>query len=153
MSPTLAWHAQEFFYRKKTPDWFWILGITTLTGAVVAVVFGNALLAVLIIIGAFAMALAGAKTPRHLSVLLSDRGIRINETLYPYQNLDSFWVSDATGRPPQLIFASKRLLMPLIMIPIDEVNPEDVRAFLTNRLQEKEHEEPFSQKLLEFIGL
>ena len=42
--------------------------------------------------------------------------------------------------------------MPFIVILIEEVNPEDVRAILLKYIAEEEHHEPLTQKLLERLG-
>ena len=124
--PGISWKALEYEHKEKHPDWFWSLGVIVLAGAVTAIIFGNILFAILLVVGAFTLALYASRKPEHIHVTLSDRGVIINKRLYPYLTLDSFWVED--------------------------VSPDEVRDFLLNHLPEEEHEEPLAHRIMERLG-
>ena len=42
--------------------------------------------------------------------------------------------------------------MPYIIIPLGDADPETVRNFLLEYLNEEEHSEPLSHKLMEYLG-
>ena len=71
--------------------------------------------------------------------------------LYPFLTLESFWI-DTLHPEPKILLKSKQMFMTYISVPIEEVDPEDVRAILLRYIAETEHVEPFSQKLLEVLG-
>ena len=153
--PGISWKALEYEHKEKHPDWFWSLGVIVLAGAVTAIIFGNILFAILLVVGAFTLALYASRKPEHIYVTLSDRGVIINKRLYPYLTLDSFWVEDVEDHSntiPKLILKSKKLLMPYIIIPVEEVSPDEVRDFLLNHLPEEEHEEPLAHRIMERLG-
>jgi hypothetical protein len=47
---------------------------------------------------------------------------------------------------------SKKLLMPFIHLPVEEVDIDDVRNYLLQYLHEEELHESFLEKILEYFG-
>jgi len=147
----LTWTAPEYVYRHKTPDWYWILGIVTVTAAIVSVLLGNILFGFVILLSGFALALYGARPPRVITYTLTEKGIIADAVLYPYSTLESYWIDD-TVLPSRLLVQSRKIAMPLIVIPIEEVEDEDVAEILTEYLREVEHEESVAQRIFEYFG-
>jgi hypothetical protein len=81
-------------------------------------------------------------------------GVRIDNKLFPYATLEAFWVQDNNehNRVSELLIRSKRTMVPLLVIPLDGVNTEEVRDFLLYNLLEKEMEESLSHVILESLG-
>ncbi len=147
----LEWEALEYHHIEKTSDWFWGLGLLAILGIGISIFFSNILFAAVILLGAGTLALFGARPPHMMQFAITDRGIVIGKNLYPYGTLDSFWVIDDSQTHPQLLVKSKKVLMPLIVIPIAHVKPSDVRERLLDALPEEEHREPLSEKLLQIF--
>ena len=59
----LEWEGREYDHNPKSADWYWALGIIAVAATVASVLFGNYLLAVLVIVAAIALALHAAKRP------------------------------------------------------------------------------------------
>ena len=59
----LEWQGREYDHSLKGADWYWALGIVAIAGVVASVLFGNYLLALLIIIAAVSLALHAAQEP------------------------------------------------------------------------------------------
>ena len=150
---TIRWRAYEYEHREKNVDWFWVLGIIALTGAIAAIILGNLLFAIVIIIGAFTLALYAIRRPTLIHFEINERGIRIDNMLHPFISLDSFWVTDNTeDEIPKLIIKSKKMLMPYLIIPLDADVPREARNYLIMYLEEEEHAEPLSYKIMEHLG-
>ena len=149
----LRWQAFEYIHREKTPDWYWAVGIIAVAIAVTAVLLSDVLFAILILLGAFSLALFAGREPLLVSFEINQKGIAINDLLYPYGTLDSFWVNDLpTEHTPKLLLKSKKVLVPHIVIPIENISPEEIREFLISKIKEEEQHEPPSQKLMEHLG-
>ncbi|GMQ95364.1 MAG: hypothetical protein BMS9Abin13_477 [Patescibacteria group bacterium] len=148
---TIVWSAPEYEYKEKSADWYWALSIIALSLTVAVFILGNMLFAVFILISAFTLALYGARKPHILEVKINKRGIRVNNTLYPYTTLKSFWIDDE-GEKSQIIIQSEKPLMPYIIVPLGDVSADMVRDTLLEFLEEEEHVEPLSQKLMEYLG-
>lgn len=148
----LEWSALEHEHIHKNPDWFWALGIIAIAGAAAAIIFSNTLFAIVILVGAFTLAINAAKKPSRAGFKISERGVIINNTLYPYSSLESFWIEDKEYAPPKLLIKSKKLLSAHIIIPIENVSVADVRDYLLDHINEEEDSEPLSQKIAELFG-
>lgn len=148
------WQAHEYYFQEKNSDWYWAVGIVGFSIAVIAAIFGNILFALLVLISTFALSMFASKEPRIIRFEINKSGIIIEKTLYPYATLESFWVEDNKhlNRPSQLFLKSQRTLVPLIAIPLEGVDPEDIRDFLLDHLLEDHHTEPLGQKILEYFG-
>jgi hypothetical protein len=149
--PIIGWSAPEHYHYEKSSDWYWAVGIITATGAVLAFIFGQIIFGIFIIVAAVTLCLHAATTPRLVRYEINDRGVVINNVLYPFLSLESFWI-DTLHPEPKILIKSQKMFMPIISVPIEEVDPEDVRTILLHYIAETEHIEPFTQKLLEVLG-
>jgi len=77
-------------------------------------------------------------------------GIQVDNVLYPYEHLKSFWIfSD----PPELSVKSKKALTGYIKISLGDNDVEEVRIMLSQFLPEKKHKEKISDAFLKVLGL
>lgn len=146
----LEWSAAEYPFREKTTDWYWALGIMAVAGAVASYIVGNFLFAVLILLGAFTVAAYGARRPHVVPFEISRRGIRSDTVLYPYSSLSSFWIIEGEEES-KILLQSTKFFMPYISIPLGNTDPEMVRSFLLNFLEEREHIEPITQRIMDYL--
>ncbi len=148
----MYWEAPEHTHIEKTSDWYWILGIIAIAGSVTSMIFNNVLFGVVIVLGAVTMVIVSHRKPRIIPFEISGRGVRIENTLYPYSTLESFCFDEENPVGPQLIVKSKKLFVPLLIIPIPEEYVDAVEDVISARLHEAHLEEPLSHRLLEFFG-
>ena len=148
----IAWEAPAHNHIEKNSDWFWILGILSISVGTASFFFGNYLFAILIVLAAAVAAILANREPRIIEFVVSNRGIRIDETLYPYSTLDAYYIDEDDPMGPQLLVRSKKVFMHLIVCPIPEESIEDIEDILELRLPEELLEEPLSTKLLEIVG-
>ena len=149
--PLITWQAPTHIHKEKKLDWYWVIGIITLALAAVAFMFGEVITGLFIIIAAVALVLH-ASHPAHLvSYEINDRGLRADDTLYPFLTLESFCIPH-DHVPPRLLIKSRKVFMPLIVIYIEEVDPEEIRAVMLKYIAETEHHEPLLKLLLERFG-
>lgn len=149
--PIISWNAPEHYHVEKQSDWYWAVGIITLAIAAVAIIFGNVIPGIFVIVAAVALVLHAARTPRMIRYEVNDRGIAMNDVLYPFLSLESFWIPHDQS-PTKIILKSRKMFMPLIIVHIDEVDPEDVREVMLTYIAETEHHEPILKHILEKIG-
>ena len=147
----ISWKAPAHLYVEKRQDWYWVVGIITVALAATAFIFGEAITGIFVIVAAMTLVIHASKPPAIVDCEVNDRGVRFGDTLYPFLTLDSFCIPhDET--PPKILLKSRKLLMPFIVIYIDEVDPEDIRAVLLKYIAETEHREPFLKQILEWLG-
>lgn len=150
---TLSWQAHEYVHVEKTPDWFWALGLVAVAAFVAALLLNNILFAVLILLIALVLGLFAARKPNVVRFSITPRGIRIDDTLYTYQNIKSFAIEELSpDHTPKLIIAPRGIIAPMLVIPIVDVSPDDVHDLLRTFLPEAEHGEPLSHRVMEWLG-
>lgn len=138
---TVSWDAPEFIYYEKTSDWYWALGIITLALFVIAVFGRNFLFGTFILLGAFTIILYASKRPRIIHIVATGAGVTIDDRLFPFEHLKSFWIFYRVGGIKELSLQSEKALVPYIKIPLGDANPNEIRDFLLQFLREKTQEE------------
>jgi hypothetical protein len=152
-APSLHWQTFEYELRERSTDWFWAVGIISIAVAITAIIFNNVLFAIVILIGGFALSLYAARPPKEIDIVISDKGILLEKYFYPYRTLESFWVEERGGGS-RILVKSQRLVMPYIVIPIneEEADIETVKGILRKYLPEVFHSESIFHRLMEYLG-
>jgi hypothetical protein len=153
-SKVIEWQALEHHHHKeKTPDWFWIVGAVAIAGSILAIYFGNVLFGLIILISALTAFIQANTKPKIMRYRITRKGVQIGNSIIPYSTLQSFWVIDEEIND-RIILKSEKFLMPYIIIPFDSINtdPDEIRNYLLEYLNEEEMDEPVSNKILEAIG-
>ena len=88
----LEWEGREYDHNPKDADWYWVVGIVATAATIAAILFGNLLLAFLIIVAAGALALHAAKEPPIHRFQLVEQGLMIGDELHPFDRMISFSV-------------------------------------------------------------
>lgn len=154
IAEVLSWSAYEHEHTERGGDWFWALGITALCIAIIAMLLGDLLFSILIIIAALTIALLARTPPSLTQFTLSEHGLRVADQLHRYDEIVSFWVEEKhhSGRV-HLFIDTTKFTAPNIIIPLENIDPRVVRLFLLERVQESRMKEPFSHRVFEFLGL
>jgi hypothetical protein len=148
----ISWEAPEHRHIDNSSDWFWVLGIIAICGAVAAFLFGNFLFALVILLGAGVVSLRAIKPPKVVSFMVGNRGVRLGDKLLPYSNLESYRVDEDDPFGPTLLLKTKQIHMPLLTMPLPEEYVDEIEDLLRDRLPEEDLEEPLAHKLLELLG-
>jgi hypothetical protein len=148
----VSWEAYEHAHSEKKADWFWVLGMITLAVTVAAVILGNTLFGIVVLVAGFVMSLTAIRPARIIPYEISTRSIRIDDLNYPYSTLRSFYIDEENPTGPQLLVQSNKMFMPLLILPLPEEYVDDVEELIAARLPEEFLEEPLIHKLLEMVG-
>jgi hypothetical protein len=153
----LAWSALEYEERERSKDWFWALGIIVVTSALAALIFGNYFFATLLMLGGFLLGYFATKKPAIVHFELNAKGLKIDNRIYPYENIKSFWIqinpADMENVKPLLFIHSERVFMPVLSIPIDETIAQDIYSiFSAQNIAEVEMKEHPTEKIMEVLG-
>lgn len=148
------WEGREYEHNPKSADWYWALGIVAVAGTVALVLFGNYLLAVLVVVATVAIALHAAKTPPLHRFQLTEHGLFIGEELHPFERMLSFTVlEDIEGKlPPILSIKNESWLSPHLIVPLAEIDVDAVYALLLKHVDEQEHRHTFTDVVAAWLG-
>ncbi|MHB1316742.1 MAG: hypothetical protein ACYCZW_02700 [Minisyncoccota bacterium] len=147
----ISWKAPAHIHTEKSSDWYWIVGIISFTLAVISILLGNILFAVLIIVSTFTLTLYSTKPPAIIRMELIQNGIKIDNLVYLYTNIESFWIEEQE-LVPRILFKMNRKLAPYVVVLTGDANVDEVRDELLVHLPEIKHSEPFLEKLFIYIG-
>ena len=92
-----------------------------------------------------------ARKPSLINIELNDKGIVVDKYIYPYQNIEKFWVEERRSGNT-LIVKSIQKTLPHTTISAGQVEPELIRGYLSRRIKEEEMTEPFVQTIMEYLG-
>lgn len=152
MNEPLSWVALEHEHIDRHPDWFWVVGIVTLGGAVIALLLGNVLFALFIVVCGITISLYAVKHPQRVRYEIGQKSILVDMKIYPYQTLESFCIHEHHGSF-RLIIKSRKMFMPYIFMPLGDTPPEEVRRAFAGKLPEVYVPESISEKLLDVLGI
>ena len=147
----LHWEAPEFEYKEKSSDWYWILGIVAVVGALIAVLLDDVLFAIFIGVGAFVMSIFASKHPEMIQVELNHRGVLVNKRLYLHRSIDSFWVEDFREGREKLLITQRGTFALQVVLPIQNIDPDLVREFMIDYCEEEEQSETIAERILEYF--
>jgi len=151
MEGLITWRAEEHRHQERGSDWYWALGVIAVSLALTAILFNNILFALIIVLAAVTFGMLASRPPKVVDFVLGERGLMVDDTLFTYEEMFAFWVED--GDTPTLLIDTPRFMAPDLVLPLNDADPDEVRAFLKERVPEVELHESFLYKLMEFFGL
>ena len=147
----LSWTTQEYLHREKTADWYWIVGIVTVSIALIAIILNNVIFAILVIVSSATLSLFASKRPEQITVDIDSAGITSGIHKYPYKDIDSFWV-ETRDHHLRIILKLKKSFSPLVVIFIEKIEPEKIQSYLSQYITEEERSEPLLEKIFIYLG-
>jgi hypothetical protein len=150
----MEWEGFEYDHNPKSSDWYWALGIVAVAGTIASILFGNVLLALLILIATFSIALHAAKKPSLHTFQLVDTGLKIGDDLHPFERMISFSVlEDIEGEfPPILSIKTESWHSPHLVIPLKGVDADLLYAHFLHHVNEEEHPHTFADLVAAWLG-
>ncbi len=147
----ISWETVEYLHTEKTNDWYWIVGIVTLSAALIAVILNNVIFAILIVVSAFTLSIFASRRPDVVPATIDKSGVTFGRTRYSYSNIESFWI-ETRDSYPRLLLKSNKVFMPFVVIHIHEDDADEIKNLLSKYLPEEENTEPLLEKVLIYLG-
>ncbi len=141
MKNHLEWTAPEFEYYHKDKSWLAIVSLIAAGLFLWALLTKNIIFGLLIGLSYFTIIIYGLRKPAPVKLAITPRGVKINQTLYEFDNLKSFWIFYQPPQIREISLRSKKTIMPYIKVPLGEQNPVEVRKALLKYLPERKHKE------------
>ena len=134
--PSMSWTAPEFTHYPKSIVWFVLFTLVGL-GLVGYFLWQRDFLAATTFFLLFLMLLFLARAkPRQITIVLSGRGLKLNDALMPFQQLKSFWIVYQPPEVKTLNFETTAYLNRFLSVQLEDQDPSEVRAFLLDFLSE-----------------
>ncbi len=143
----IEWTAPEFEQYQKSKSWYIITGAIAGILFLIAIFTKNLLFALMVALSYFIITTYASKKPREIKLAITPKGIKIEKTLYSFENLRSFWLFYDPPEVKELSLRSKKSIMPYIKLPLGEQDPIEIRQVLIKYLPEKKHKESLTDNL------
>jgi hypothetical protein len=144
----MEWEAPEYAHYEKSVDWYWWTGLFSVVLLGIAIWQESFLFGVLVFVGWFTVILHASKHPRIINFAITDKGILVENRVYLWHELKSFWIFYNPPLNQEISLESQHSLMPYIKIPLsDKLNHEKVRDLVKKYLQEVEQQESLIDNL------
>lgn len=149
------WTAEGYLFEQKSSDWFWAVGIIAVAAAVASILFGNFILALLVVVAATTLSLSAMKRPRAHRFRLADDGLWVDDTLYDYDDILSFSVLEYIDPkvPPALSLRTRKFLVPHLLVPLVNVDPVEVYEFFFDQVEEGRHDQSLTDRIIDYLRL
>jgi hypothetical protein len=147
----IEWDALEYEEKERTSDWFWALGVVVVAGSLAAIIYGDYFFAVVLVLGGALLALFAIKPPDTVHHELNQKGLKIRNRLYLYENIGAFFVQREVK--PLLFIKSERFFMPIMSMPINIEDAETIHElFISKNIPEEEMRVHLSEKIMDALG-
>lgn len=147
----VTWTTLEYEQPDRHRDWNWYAGLIAVIIATISFFYGNIFFGIFIIVAGITVILYALRTPRHLTIIINDNGVSINQALIPYATIQQFWL-DETDKQDKLLLLVKGAFIPLFILPLQGVTTDTVREALKPHLPEVEMRQSRSVKFFEGLG-
>ena len=152
-NPRISWEAPSFHYNPQK-GYLSLLIVALLTGAVALLIFkGDTLTSIFLILSSLVLFLYGNQKPIISKIKIDQSGILVDDRMYYYKDLKSFWIDYNPGGLRELSMESTKWYMPYIKVLLNEQNPIEVRSLVINFLPEQEHENSLADYIGRKLGL
>ncbi len=151
-----SWEVPEYNSHERGFRWYVIAISIALALLVFSIFTGNFLLPVIIIIVAFIFIMQHGQDPEKVIISLGDEGITIGQKFYDYDEFRHFAI---VYKPKldnkNLYFEFNNVLKTRVSIPLENINPVDIRNYLLNFLKEdlERTDIPLSESLSKMLKL
>ncbi len=152
-APLLSWQAPERQNETPAQNTKIILGLGTLAFLSYSIYTQNYLFAIVIALASFVWYAYAHQPPHRIDFAVTTRGIKIQNRLYEFQDLQSFWIFFDPPHVKELSIESKKTFVPFLKIPLGETKPTAVREQLIKFIPEKKQEETLTEIVSRRFGL
>ncbi len=126
----LAWETWEFPPAERSIKWYVVAGLVALGMLVYALLTTNFVFAMIIVMFAVIMIMRDLKKPARVQVAITTDGVVFKHEFYPFADIKDFSVIYEPPEISNLYLGFNSRLSPLMSIPLDDADPNEVRTQL-----------------------
>ena len=147
-SDRLEWEAPSFYHNPQK-KYLALVVIALFCGAGATLFFTrDALMTVFLVLSPLVLLLYASKRPTISKVVISPAGVTIDDEVYYYKDLKSFWLDYNPNGSKELSLEARQWYVPYIKVYTEDQSPVEIRALMINFIREREHE----RSLIDFLG-
>ena len=134
--PIFSWQSPEFVSYKR--DAKWIVGIIAIVLVLLVILVFQKLwtgAGMVAVAGVLFLVISNTK-PKEIACAVYNEGIVVDKKVYNFNQFKSFWL--VNGALPKLLFQLTGRLAGQITMPLDDMDPEQIRMFISKHLPEED---------------
>ena len=149
---TIEWEAPEYNHKKRTPDFLWTIGLTSIVLAIAAIWFGNLVFAIFVLVAGASLIMFNVREPNQMGFAIKTEGLVVGKDKYEWKNIKGFNIikGDLYGK---LLIETTKYFLPVYTIPLPTSIVEEVKTELSKVIPKAEIKESASMAFAEKIGL
>lgn len=150
-----SWSFPEVVKHERGQGWFIGMGILAVALVVYAVLAGNFLFALIVVMGAAITMLHHYKQPLEVNCTLYELGLEVGHKFWSYKEIKKFWILYEPPRVKTLYLQWQVALKTVMRIPLQDQNPLKIRELLGRYLEEdlEKEREPLTEGLARMLKL
>jgi hypothetical protein len=126
----VAWEADEYPRQQRSARWYAIMGAIALACIIYAVLTANFLFAVIILMIGIITLLTSFQEPERIQIIITTTGIVIGDNYFEYRSVKDFSIVYQPPEVKTLYMTFKSVLQPLLVVPLEDADPNVVRDSL-----------------------
>ncbi len=132
----MAWEVDEYPRAIRSGRWYAIAAVVGAGLIIYSVVTQNFLFAVIVLMLGVITLVSTFREPNRIEVIITTAGIVIGEAFYDYRSVNDFSIAYNPPKVKQLYFSFRSVIQPLLSIPLENVDPNEVRSYLIEYCRE-----------------
>ena len=149
----LHWEAEKFEDLDRHPHWHFIVFIVLLLFLLYAIFSNNYLFGIIVILSGFLIYVFEKMPAKRFSFGISTQGVLADDVLHKFSSLKSFWIfyePTKDGRK-ELSLEKKGFALTNLHIPLNDMDPDQVREILLQFIPEMNHPESIIDSLEKYL--
>ncbi len=138
-APQIAWEVDEYPHHHRSSTWYVIMGALGVAMIVYAIATANFLFAVIILMLGVIKLLSTFSPPEKVPVVITNTGIVVSDMYYDFDAIMDFSIVYEPPDVKYLYLDFDSVLHPLVSIPLEDEDPNEVRELLLPYLIEDLH--------------
>lgn len=148
----LRWQAPEYEKSKNPREQVIMGGIISVGFFAGALYIENYLLSLIVFLTYAIFCIYTYRDPKLVEFVITEKGVKANDRIYYFEELKSFCIFFEPPFQRTLSLESRRVLMPYIRMPIENVDPIELKNALMMHLPEKYHKESLIDMISTRLG-
>ena len=152
MKKIFSWEALEYEEKSHSVDWFWGMGLTSLSITAISFYMDNFLFGIILILASLILIAFAIREPRMVEHSLTDEGLVVGTNFYSFADMKSFYIQEFDDGSSYIVISTRRSFLPKIIVTLSAHHPPLVREFLLKNVPEVVQREPITVKILDRLG-
>lgn len=134
------WQAPEFQSKERSRRWYLIASLILIAVISYAVISNNPIMAITFVLIGVVGYIYLRKDPRILTFRITREGIAVENDLYPFENIESFWIFYDPPETKLLSLKTGGKMTSSVHMPIHREDPTEIRSVLLDFIPEEKQE-------------